>query len=346
MPPDARNQVCRQELLTALEAVLSDHFGRRKRVRRLRQRVSAYSSSCRLSNLDLELDEGQRLRLVFKDLSPGTLLPSAGQARPRFLYDPRREIEVYRKILPPRRLGTAVCYGAVESAQLDRHWLFLERVDGPMLWQRGRLESWELAARWLAQLHAGDEPARLARGSRRLGCLLRYDAEFYRCWLTRAEEFLARQPGRISSASGRRFLRLASRYDRAITRLLELPTTFIHGEFYPSNVILPASRGGRRVCAIDWELAGLAPGAMDLAALTAGDWTPEERKRMIEAYRRALTPSRHWAPSLVELTEAVEWCQLHQCIQMLGWAFHWSPPTPHARNWLREALRLADRLGL
>src|SRR6266511_4312995 len=153
MEPQARHRVHIDELRTALEQVLSQYFGARRRVKKLRRRLSVYSSSYTIENLEVELDHGQRLRLVLKDLSPASLLLTAQQVRPHFLYEPRREIETYRKILHPQRLSTPICYGAIASPELERYWLFLERVSGPLLWQRGRMESWEQAARWLARLH-------------------------------------------------------------------------------------------------------------------------------------------------------------------------------------------------
>ena len=67
---------------------------------------------------------------------------------------------------------------------------------------------------------------------------------------------------------------------------------------------------------------------------------------MVAAYREACEPVKNWPPSLAELMEAVSWCQLHLAVQWLGWAAEWSPPEPQAQDWLREALRLAERLGL
>ena len=33
-------------------------------------------------------------------------------------------------------------------------------------------------------------------------------------------------------------------------------------------------------------------------------------------------------------------------VQRLGWSDSWSPPEEHAHDWLAEALRAAERLGL
>src|SRR5260370_1214057 len=147
-------RVSGEDLRQELEQALSLHFGRPRRVRNLRRRRSIYSSSHTIENLQVELDHGTRLNLVFKDLSPTSLLVAARHVRPRFLYNPRREIETYSTILNPKKFGTPMCYGAVQHPELERYWLFLERVDGPLLWQMGRLETWERAARWLARLHS------------------------------------------------------------------------------------------------------------------------------------------------------------------------------------------------
>ncbi len=346
MSPHTRQRVPSEDLRRTLEPVLAEHFRSTCRIRRLRRRVSAYSSSCPIENLELELDGGARLRFAFKDLSPASLLPTARDVRPAFLYDPRREIEAYRAGLDSTRLGTPAFYGAVVAAARGRYWLFLERVAGPLLWQIGRLEEWQRAARWLAALHTRFPAGSTSPADGRRSLFLRYDEAFYRNWLQRAEAHLRHARVPASRAQHRRFLTLASRYDRVIRRLSELPRTFIHGEFFPSNVILRPAGHPRRICPIDWELAAWAPGLIDLAALTAGEWSPDDRRKMIAAYRERWEPARGGRTPLAELVDAVTWCQLHLAVQFLGWAPDWSPPELHAQDWLREALRLAEQLDL
>ncbi|MFM2295465.1 MAG: hypothetical protein RLZZ350_1878, partial [Verrucomicrobiota bacterium] len=169
---------------------------------------------------------------------------------------------------------------------------------------------------------------------------LRYDEKFFGVWIGRAEKFLKQR----RAAELKKFAKLAKNYDRVVSRLAALPTTFIHGEFYASNVIVRDDTSAQRICAIDWEVAGIGPGALDLAALTAGEWSDAEKRRFVTAYREGLSSRR--APSVEELVEAVELCQLHLSVQMLGWAEDWSPPEQHAQNWLREALRLGTKHGL
>ncbi len=157
---------------------------------------------------------------------------------------------------------------------------------------------------------------------------------------------LSARPGAEPARVRRRFTRLASRYDRVIARLSTLPRTLVHGEFYPSNVVLRNSAAAGRICPLDWELAAAAPGLMDLAALTSGEWSRPERRQMAVAYRDALEPRRGWPPSLPELLELLDYCQLHLAMQWLGWAENWSPPKMHRHDWLNELVRLAQRLGL
>ena len=364
------------DLRLALEQVLSEYFGCRCPIRVLRRRRSNYSSSCGIENLEVEFARGRRLSLVFKDLSPTALLKTAQAVRPRFFYDPLREIETYRTVLDPGRYGTAICYGAIHQPELQRYWLFLERVRGPLLWQVGKITSWRRAAQWLAGLHtefnvprnsdpgnpglpAGtksvfDRNSPPTGGSRQMparmavlpGHLLNYDRQLFGVWLERADKFLRPKRATQTATVRRQFRRLANRYDRVINRLLALPQSFIHGEFYPSNIILRDTALTSRICPIDWEAAAIAPGLIDLTALTSGDWSPDQRRELVSAYREALEPADGWPPAMPELLELVDYCQLHLAMQWLGWAADWSPPKMHAHDWLSEVFRLAKRLGL
>jgi hypothetical protein len=302
-----------------------------------------------LEELDVRLGSGETLHLIFKDLSESALAESARSAKPRFLRDPCRELCVYRTVLADGRLGTAVCYGAVSDRQLGRYWLFLERVPGQELYQVGEFEIWQQVARWLARMHSRAVNP---------GCmqhLLRYDADYYRMWLHRAQVFTEATLGTGAAAtSGLR--RLAAGYERIVEHLASLPLTLIHGEFYASNVLIvrPAagSDGQVRVCPIDWEMAAIGPGLVDLAALTAGRWSDEERNALAEAYYAAL-PSRQtggrqlvWPPAWEAFLFALNCCRLHLALQWLGWARGWSPPPEHAHDWLSDALNLAEHLEI
>ena len=70
-----------------------------------------------------------------------------------------------------------------------------------------------------------------------------------------------------------------------------MPRTVIHGEFYASNVLVAEGPAGTRVAPVDWELAAVAPGAVDLAALVSGDWPEADREEIVAAYRSAVAPA-------------------------------------------------------
>jgi hypothetical protein len=292
------------ELKSRLESAL------RRPIKRIERRPSRYQTSFRLEELDVWLEGEEPLRLIFKDLSRSTLSSVVMKAKPDFLYDPLREIEVYTNILTEGS-GPPICYMSVAEPRLNHTWLLLERVPGVELYQVGDVEVWRLAARWLSALHSSHQD-RLPRAAH----LLNYDRDFYRRWLKRALDF-----------AGDRLDPIAQRYDEVIDLLEALPPTFIHGEFYASNVLVD----GRRVAPIDWEVAAIGPGLVDLAALTTG-WSEKERVVIESAYGEL----RH---------DALEACRIHIAVQWLGWSSDWTPPPEHARDWLADALAAARRLG-
>jgi Ser/Thr protein kinase RdoA (MazF antagonist) len=272
----------------------------------LRRRPFEYRSSAPLAELEVD---GRALLL--KDLSPRALTERARAAKVDFLHEPRREIEVYRSLLEGADLGTPALAASVVEPERDRYWLIVEKVRGTELYQAG-LEDWPRAARWLARLHdrfAGLDPPEF---------LARYDKPYFECWPDRAGVSLAGYPA-------------------VAERLARLPATLVHGEPYASNVLL----AGERVCVVDWELAGVGPGVLDLAALTLG-LAEEEASVLVDAYRDALERP----PDAARLRSDLDCARLHLALQWLGWSREWAPPPEHAVDWQAELPRLAERVGL
>jgi thiamine kinase-like enzyme len=89
---------------------------------------------------------------------------------------------------------------------------------------------------------------------------------------------------------------------------------------------------------VDWEMAGVGPALVDVAALTAG-WGTSERERLIAAYERA------GPPATVDRAD-LDRCRLHLSLQWIGWAPDWQAPPAHAHDWVDEALAVAGRLDL
>ena len=260
----------------------------------------AYATSHRIDELLVTFGDGTHLELLRKSLAT----PELAAGRPAWVVDPHRELAAYQ-LLADAGLGNPACLG------IDGEWLLLEKVDGIPLWQAAGAEGWINAARWLAALHA-----RFARNTPPSDHLAAYDARYFRSWPDRA----CRLHPEVTA--------FTSRYERVVDILTTLPVTFVHGEFYPSNVMVD----GKRIAPVDWEMAGIGPGVLDLAALVTG-WAQPQRDAIISAYGN-VSP------------EALSAAEVHLAMQWLGWAAGWVPPAEHARDWLAELGLAAERLEL
>ena len=316
-----------RELLEALGGELDG-----SRVVRLARREYRYATSAPLEGVTAHLEDGSRRELILKDLARDRLLGAAPAAKPEFLHDARREVEAYRRILAPAGIGPR----CLATAGDGRRWLLLEKVRGIELWQVGELDEWEAVAWWLGAFHARFEE-RTAELRDANPFLLEHDDAWFRGWRERALASLEGSPDRRAAE-----LREALRsYEAAVERLAAMPRTLVHGEFYPSNVLVTHGRRPLGVYPVDWEMAAIGPGVVDLAAI-AGGWDPVERERLTAAYAEGAGDGRDPAELAGDLAVA----RLHIALQWLGWASGWRPPAEHAHDWLSEALELCGALGL
>jgi len=314
-----------EEVTEAVASLLGESVGG---VRLLERRRSPYGSTFPIEELLVRRGDGSELRLILKDLG-ATVGATEPGPKPAFLSDPLREIETYRRVLGPAELSAPDCLGAVVDPPRDRYWLFLERIDGELLWQIGDPAVWKLAAQWLASMHV-----RFAGRSRPLPeRLLGYDSRYYRRWVERMRRYVGEREARLDW--------LCARVEAAGVWLDSQPRTFLHGEFYPSNVIVERTGRGDRIRPVDWEMAGWGQPILDLAALVSGAWHEAERHALTEAYRSALPSASR--PSAAALGSALDRCRLLLAVQWLGWSRHWTPPEQHENDWLAVALELAER---
>lgn len=294
-------------------------------------RRSAYSTSAPIDELTLQLTDGSTCVVVRKDLAPSRKLPEARDVRPSFLIDPQREIVVYRDVLPAR-LGCPTYLGSVIDPAGDRYWLLLERVRGIVLWQEGDFPTWLAVARWLGRFHAllplsGIAPAAHPH-------LVTYDRTFFDRWARLAADAL-------SPAALRALGPVLDAHPALVDRLADLPLGFVHGELFPSNVMVCGRGRDARVAVLDWEMAGVGTGLLDVAALVEG-WPAHQRLALVRAYRTEIDDPRTEAEFLVDLDA----CRLHLCLRWSGWARQWTPPAEHGRDWVALAVELARGLGL
>jgi aminoglycoside phosphotransferase (APT) family kinase protein len=271
-------------------------------------------SSCPLTRLTLGLSSPYQV--IVKQL--------AGRARhpgPPCVHDERREIEIYRSELAGADLEVPRFLGAHIDGDLCL--LFLEEVDGIPLWQSGDPAAWGAAAVWLGRLHSRPAP--------RVRTALIYDERFFAQWFPRALRF----------APGAGLESLATIHRRAIGRLAGCPPVFVHGDFYPANVLV---RPGSGICAIDFELAGAGPAALDLAALLTA--LPDAQAgELVDRYWETTASARSRARSRDSLDELILCARLHLAVRWLGWLEEWHPPEHQTFDWATEAHAAAGALG-
>jgi hypothetical protein len=153
--------------------------------------------------------------------------------------------------------------------------IFSQEIQGNRL-ADAKMDGMVAAAKWLGEFHrdweASDPPC---SGINRL------DENFLRQWLDRGFSTIE-----TNSAEGAKKALVAEHYKYDAEILLGAPQVLLHGDCYRNNAITDNSG----VWFIDWELAALGPGEVDLATLTLG-WPPESVAVLTSAYASARWPS-------------------------------------------------------
>ncbi len=324
-------------LRSTLERVLSSYFSKSCRIANIRTRHFPRQSSFQIREVELILEDGRRLEILWKNTGRRGILDGAANVRLRNPEDPRCELETYTTLLQSG-LGPPACYGTVMDVEQGEYWLFLEKVNGFPLSETGELSTWMSVARWLAlfQRNCPIPPGRL-------DWLTKYDADYYRTWADRSLEVVSSFRERRRGQELRCFERLLAQNDRLTAQLINQPQAVIHGEFYAANVLVaPKESGGVRVCPVDWGTTAIGPALVDVAALVSGGWSESERTEIAQAYRDSAFPDLPWR----EFTHRLNQCRMHIAIKWVGWCPGWRPPKEQAYDWLAEACRLAKQLGL
>ena len=197
-------------------------------------------------------------------------------------YGTRRGIEyetdVYRQLLQTLDLSCPTFYGAYREPANNRTGLVLEYLaDSVRLIHSSDIGTVLEAAAWIGRFHA---LCSTRISSPALSFLNSYDPEYYRGW--------ARRTLNMEQQSGlapRWLETVCSRFDEVIEMLCEAPSTIIHGEYYPKNILLHDGL----IYPVDWESTAIASGEIDLATLTEG-WAPDDIERLELEYQQARWP--------------------------------------------------------
>jgi hypothetical protein len=300
-PADAEEPIP-DEVEQILARGLRHHFGRPVGIAELHSRFLDTFSTHPISRLNLTLDSGEQLTVIFKRLQP----------RPD--RDVRRRILIHRRLLADGRLDAPAVYASVCDEAQGQYWLFLEDVGECLLGWCDDMEAWLAAYRSLARMHAvyyGQEEK-----LRALGCLGEHRPAFYRFFARYAHEVLQRYAGRRRLV---RFERLMMRwFDVSVAYLAHHPLTLVHGDSYCTNFMV---QPGPRIRPIDWDSAAIGVAGWDMAQLVAG-WGPE-KPRFVAAYLDEFAQHAAVPVDRRAFDRTLAHCEIMRVLQVLYW---WEGP--------------------
>lgn len=222
------------------------------------------------------------------------------------------ESRVYKHILQNSECETPQYYGTYNDIQNGDTWLVLEHIDNAFRVSKcddGLLH----AARWLGRFHK-ENTKHIAANS----VLEKYDTKYFLKWAQQSKSLNSISQKNLAWLDG-----LCDRYEELIKPMLSAEQTIIHGEFYPTNILM---KGGG-VYPIDWESAAIAAGEVDLAALTEG-WTGSLVKQCISEYQKCRWPEG----SPTRLQDTLLMARIY-------WHLRWLGDKP---NWNRQHWRLTN----
>jgi aminoglycoside phosphotransferase (APT) family kinase protein len=316
-------------LRQALERLLGRAEGRPVQVIALTRTPSPFAGVFPAEVLSVSLRGGGERSLFVKHLGPEQADHPEKQCRDR-------EVRVYEELLADEALPAPRYYGSRWNEATGRREVYLEYVADWDLRYQG-LEHWFTAARRLARLHA-----HFAGRAGELGAcdfLLRFDGDYFRQWAARALDVVGGYADELAAALGR----VVGGYGRVCELLARQPPTLVHNDLAPKNVLADRSHTPARICIVDWEMAGVGCGPLDLVDLKYG-LDPEADWRMCAAYRAGLAGTDLLPDDPGELDRLFAACELHKTVHRLAHARGWGLPADTVARWVAEARDLAGRV--
>lgn len=107
--------------------------------------------------------------------------------------------------------------------------------------------------------------------------------------------------------------------------------TLLHGDLWPTNMLVASQRDAVRVCLIDWDEAAAGPAEFDLSTFLVR-FDPADRAWILDAYRRAVDRLAGWQlPADADLNSLFETAAYARLASLLVWsiaALDRGPPDP------------------
>ncbi|MDB4441913.1 aminoglycoside phosphotransferase family protein [bacterium] len=312
-----------------VKEVLQDALGRSVVVSSMNHEPSSFATLSPANILHIGLQSGEKISLFLKHIG------SEESEHP----DKKgidREIRIYDELIRDDCLPVAKYYGSKWNDKTKRRELFLEYIDDWNL-QYHDLEHWFTAARRLAHFHMffANQAKKL------LNCeyLLRFD-DVYLCeWAGMALSAVADQSGELA----KKLEYVVSNYDLIAEVLTHQPWTLVHNDLSPKNVIADRRSRPARICFIDWEMAGVGCGLMDLVHLKYG-LDPKNDRIMFEAYCAELTGTDLLPSNQQDSSNLLAACELHKTIYRLAHSKIWDLSIETVAQWVIEAEQFLSRV--
>ena len=241
------------------------------------------------------------------------------------------EAQIYRDVLRGDGAYAPTFYGTFVDDVHGSKCLVLQYLDGANRLNRAPdpADAAVGAARRLGGFHATTEDRTQSEWATSVKA---YDRDYYTGWAQRTAAFSGEWQQSYSWLSA-----LCAEYEKAVSFLLARPQVVAHGECYPMNILVRDSA----VYFVDWESAALAPGEIDLAALTEG-WDAKVVLACEREYCQARWPH---ASSTREFEQGLWAARLY-------WGFRWLGDRPSwtagrgARAHFAQLRAAGEHLGL
>lgn len=318
------------DMADELTTLLVRALGPGNRIQSIERQPSPFVTVFPAEVLTLTPGDGRKVRVFLKYL--GVQQPDQPDKQRR-----DREVRVYEQLLcGGDGLPVAQYFGSRWDARSARHELYLEHVDDWSL-RYHDLDHWFNAAACLADLHA--HFAR--RADELLACdfLLKLDEGYFAAWAGRAQAAVAQQ----SSDLGGRVEQIRGEYSAACELMARQPPTLVHNDLAGKNVIADRSSTPARICIIDWELAGIGCGLLDLVHLKYG-LDPANDERMTAIYRAQLSATNLLPQDDREMSRLLAACELHKTLYRLAHSPAWKLPLDRLAEWVTDAEILVKRV--
>lgn len=317
------------DLRLALGRLLEHERERPVVVSSVAREPSAFATVAAAEVLSVELADGTRTRLFLKHLGEEQADHPDKQRRDR-------EVCIYEELFAGQAdLPVAGYYGSRWNDQTQRREVFLEFVDDWNLTCH-HLEHWFTAARRLAHLQA--RFAARAEQLRACDFLLKLDGQYLRDWAGRALGAVRRESvGLAGELAG-----VVERYGDVAEMIARQPQTLVHNDLAPKNVLADRSADPPRICFVDWEMAGVGCGVLDVVMLKHGLGQADDRA-MCAAYCEELEGAGVLPADPRERDALFAACELHQTLFRLAHVRAWGLPLATAARWVGEAGELLDR---